>query len=48
MMGSGSAAVNATGRLEATLRGTGDIDVYGAPASREVNISGSGTVDYKD
>lgn len=48
MMGSGSATVNATGRLEATLRGTGDIDVYGKPQTREVNITGSGTVDYKD
>jgi hypothetical protein len=48
MMGSGSAAVNATERLHATLLGTGDIDVYGKPAAREVTINGSGSVSYKD
>ncbi|MFL6710324.1 MAG: GIN domain-containing protein [Massilia sp.] len=48
MMGSGSAIVNAATRFETSLRGSGDIAVYGNPQVREVNVNGSGSVSYKD
>jgi len=48
MMGSGSAIVNAATRFETSLRGSGDIAVYGKPQVREVNVNGSGSVSYKD
>lgn len=48
MMGSGTAVVNAARRIDATLRGSGDIAVYGKPEVREANINGSGSVSYKE
>jgi hypothetical protein len=48
MLGSGSAVVNATSRFDTTVRGTGDVAVYGKPDKRAVNINGTGDVSYKE
>lgn len=48
LMGSGSAEVNATARLDASLRGSGDVSVYGNPADRNVSVTGSGDVSYEN
>jgi hypothetical protein len=48
LMGSGNAVVNAGKRLDATVRGSGDIVVYGNPTERSVTVNGSGEVSYKN
>ena len=48
LMGSGDAVVNAAKRIETTLRGSGDVAVYGNPSSRSANVNGSGDVSYRD
>ena len=48
LMGSGSAEVNASARLDAELRGSGDVSVFGKPPQRNVSVTGSGDVSYED
>lgn len=47
-LGSGSSSVAARQRVAATLRGSGDIQVYGNPDQRSVNRTGSGEVRFSD
>lgn len=47
LMGSGNAVVNAGRRLEASVRGSGDVEVFGEPTDRNVTVNGSGDVTYK-
>lgn len=48
LMGSGDAVVNAGKRFTTTLRGSGDVIVYGNPTDRNVSINGSADVIYRD
>jgi hypothetical protein len=45
--GSGTSKVLAKRSAEVTLRGSGDVDVYGSPNERIVNRTGSGEVSWK-
>jgi hypothetical protein len=47
LMGSGDAAVTALKSLNVTLRGSGDVRVYGAPPERKVSRDGSGEVSFE-
>ncbi|MDB5960158.1 MAG: hypothetical protein JWP59_1452 [Massilia sp.] len=47
LMGSGSAVVNAQRRLDATVRGSGDVKVFGNPLERSVTVNGSGDITYQ-
>jgi hypothetical protein len=47
-MGSGSSIVAARQSVAATIRGSGDIEVYGNPNQRSVNRTGSGEVTFSD
>jgi hypothetical protein len=47
LMGSGDAAVTARKSVSVTLRGSGDVVVYGGPPERSVNRNGSGEVTFK-
>ncbi len=45
--GSGSTSVQASAKADVSLRGSGDITVYGNPTQRSVNRSGSGDVTWE-
>jgi hypothetical protein len=47
LMGSGDAVVTALNSLSVTLRGSGDVRVYGAPSERNVSRDGSGEVSFE-
>lgn len=47
-LGSGSSTVAARQSVAATIRGSGDIEVYGNPNQRSVNRTGSGEVTFND
>jgi len=46
--GSGNASVTVRDTVSASVSGSGDIDVHGAPSQRNVSRSGSGTVHFVD
>jgi hypothetical protein len=46
-MGTGDAAITALKAATVTLRGTGDVVVYGGPAERNVTRNGTGEVAFK-
>jgi hypothetical protein len=48
LMGSGDAEVTATKRFTTTVRGSGDVVVYGNPSDRNVSVNGSADVSYRD
>jgi hypothetical protein len=48
LMGSGDAALTARKMVSVTLRGSGDVVVYGAPSDRNVSRNGSGEVTFKE
>lgn len=48
LTGSGDAEVRATEAIEASLTGSGDLTVWGAPAERDVASTGSGDVNYAE
>ena len=45
--GSGTTSVQAKHSAEVTMRGSGDVNVYGNPSEHSVNRSGSGEVNWK-
>ncbi len=47
LMGSGSAVVQARKSASVNLRGSGDINVHGGPAERNVSRNGSGDVSFE-
>jgi hypothetical protein len=47
-VGSGDSSVLATSALAASVSGSGNIDVYGQPATRSVSRTGSGEVDFRN
>jgi len=47
-LGSGSSTVAARQSVAATIRGSGDIEVYGNPNQRSINRTGSGDVSFSD
>jgi Putative auto-transporter adhesin, head GIN domain len=46
--GSGSAALRVSAALKAEIDGSGSIDVHGHPAQRQVQVNGSGSINYVD
>jgi hypothetical protein len=48
LMGSGDAALTARKTVSVTLRGSGDVVVYGNPSDRNVSRNGSGEVTFKE
>ncbi|MDB5908477.1 MAG: hypothetical protein JWP34_2591 [Massilia sp.] len=48
VMGSGDAAITARKTASVTIRGSGDVVVYGGPAERNISRNGSGEVTFKD
>jgi hypothetical protein len=48
LMGSGDSALNARKVASVTLRGSGNVVVYGRPSERDVSRKGSGEVTFKD
>jgi hypothetical protein len=48
LMGSGDAALTAHRMVAVTLRGSGDVVIYGAPSERNVSRNGSGEVTFKE
>ncbi|MDL2354731.1 MAG: DUF2807 domain-containing protein [Pseudomonadota bacterium] len=47
LMGTGETVMTATKAVDVTLRGSGDVLVYGNPAERNVSRNGSGEVTFK-
>lgn len=47
LVGSGNSIIRAQKAAEVTLRGSGDVEVHGAPHERVVNKSGSGEVAFR-
>ena len=47
MMGSGDAEVTAATSVTADLFGSGDLTVFGQPATRDIDTRGSGDVDFR-
>ena len=47
LMGSGTSIVQARETAEISLRGSGDITVYGSPGTRNVSKTGSGDVNFR-
>jgi Putative auto-transporter adhesin, head GIN domain len=46
--GSGSAVLRVSAALKAEIDGSGSIDVHGHPAQRQVQVNGSGSINYVD
>jgi hypothetical protein len=46
--GSGSSMVSASKMVNVTLRGSGDVSIYGSPEQRSINRIGSGEVTFKE
>jgi hypothetical protein len=46
--GSGSAVLRVSAALKAEIDGSGSIDVRGHPAQRQVEVNGSGSINYVD
>jgi hypothetical protein len=46
--GSGSAVLRVSAALKAEIDGSGSIDVHGHPAQRQVEVNGSGSINYVD
>jgi Putative auto-transporter adhesin, head GIN domain len=46
--GSGSAVLRVSAALKAEIDGAGSIDVHGHPAQRQVQVNGSGSINYVD
>ena len=47
LMGSGTSIVQARETAEVSLRGSGDVTVYGGPSNRSVSKTGSGDVNFR-
>jgi hypothetical protein len=47
-LGSGDSTVLARSAVTASISGSGNIDVYGKPATRSVSRTGSGEVNFND
>lgn len=47
LLGSGSVVLNVRDRVDARLRGSGDIIVHGEPPEREISKTGSGEVEFR-
>jgi hypothetical protein len=47
LKGSGQATLNVLKRVEATLRGSGSVTVFGNPSERSISRTGSGDVEFR-